>query len=341
MVFVTESPAPDDLFDLGLGFLGSKAVTSAVQLGVFAALADGPLDGERLAERTGVDERGAADFFDALVALDVLEREDGVYRNGSAAGRYLDPDGSPYVGDFFTFADAGIYRAWAGLTDALRTGEPQTARPGPDAGAAYDDLYDDDEHLAFFLNGMSGLSAVSADAIARRFPWAEYDSLCDLGTSKGKLPIEVARRHDHLTAVGLDLPPVESHFAETVAAHGLDDRVTFHAADFFEDPLPTADVFVLGHILHNWDAAASRTLLRKVHDALPDDGVLLVYGTIIDDDRRENALALLMSLNMLVTMESGSGYTFAECETWLDEAGFSSTRREELPGPDSLIVAEK
>lgn len=332
---------PGEVFDLGLGFMRSKAVLSAVRLGVFAELTAGSLDRATLAERTGVHERAAADFFDALVAVGALEREDGVYRNADAVDRYLDPDGSPYVGDFFAFADGAIYRGWAGLTDALQTGEPQTARPGPDAGAAYDDLYGDDRHLAFFLNGMSGLSAVSADAIARRFPWDEYDSLCDLGTSKGRLPIGVADRHDHLDVVGLDLPPVESHFAENVAAHGLSDRVRFEAADFFEDPLPAADVYVLGHILHNWDDDARRTLLGTVYDALPEDGALIVYGTIVDDDRRENALALLMSLNMLVTMESGSGYTFAECEQWLDEVGFSRSRRENLPGPDSMIVAEK
>lgn len=338
---MTDAPSPEPVLDLGLGFLGARALASAVELGVFAELGAEALDRAALADRTGVDERGAPDFFDALVALEMLEREDGVYRNAPAAARYLDREGSTYVGSFLGFAGARIYRSWAGLTDALQTGEPQTGRPDPGQGAAYGDLYEDEERLGSFLDAMSGLSALSARAIAERFPWRDYDSPCDLGTSKGKLLIEVADRHDHLTAVGFDLPPVESHFTDSVAAHGLGDRVSFHAGDFFEDPLPDADVFVLGHVLHNWDDDAKRRLLRKAYDALPDDGALIVYGTIIDDERRENALALLMSLNMLVTMESGGGYTFAECEAWLDGVGFSSTRREDLPGPDSMIVAEK
>ncbi len=338
-----DEPSPDPVFDVGLGFLGAKALATAVEFGVFDALADDPLPRAELADRTGVHERGAADFFDAFVALDLLEREDGVYRNAPAASRYLDSDGDAYVGDFLGFAGRNIYGSWAALDDALRTGEPQTGRPDPDPdrGAAYGTLYEDDERLAGFLDAMSGFSAVSADAVARRFPWSDYDTVCDLGTSKGKFLVEVAGRHDHLSAVGVDLPPVESHFVEHVAADGLDDRVAFRAADFFADPLPDADVFVLGHVLHNWEPGKKRRLLSRAYDALPEDGALVVYGTIVDDDRRENVLALLMSLNMLVTMDSGGGYTFAECEAWLAEVGFAGTRRVELPGPDSMVVAEK
>ncbi|WP_123533703.1 methyltransferase [Halosimplex salinum] len=188
---------------------------------------------------------------------------------------------------------------------------------------------------------MSGFSALSADAIADRFPWEEYDRVCDLGASKGAFLTEVVGRHSHLTGVGLDLPPVESQFRDHVADARLDDRVDFRAGDFFEDSLPDAEVYVLGHVLHNWDEERTRRLLGRVADALPADGTLVVYGMIVDDERRKHAHALLMSLNMLVTMEAGRGYTFAECERWLDDAGFAETRRADLPGPDSMIVAER
>lgn len=338
---MTETAPPDALFDVGLGFTKSRAVATAIEFGVFDALSEEPRALSDLADVTGVHERGAADFFDALVALDLLEREDGVYRNGPAAERYLDSDGETYVGDFLAFAGTGIYGSWAGLDDALRTGEPQTGAPNPGQGSAYDLVHEDDERLGAFLDAMSGFSAISARAIARDVPWTEYDAVCDLGTSKGAFLIAVAERHDHLDAVGLDLPPVESHFAENLAGSGLEDRISFRAADFFEDPLPDADVYVLGHVLHNWDEERNLELLERAYDALPYGGALIVYGMVIDDDRRENALALLMSLNMLVTMTEGSGYTFAECERWLSTVGFDTMRRADLPGPDSMIVAEK
>jgi hypothetical protein len=126
-----------------------------------------------------------------------------------------------------------------------------------------------------------------------------------------------------------------------VAQQGLTDRVRFQAGDFFKDKLPKADVIVMGHILHDWDLAAKKMLLKKSFDALPDGGAVIVYDAVIDDDRRENAFGLLMSLNMLIETTGGFDYTGAECQAWMREAGFTETRVEHLAGPDSMVIGLK
>ena len=115
----------------------------------------------------------------------------------------------------------------------------------------------------------------------------------------------------------------------------------FHGGSFFEDPLPKVDVIVMGHILHDWDLAQKRMLLGKVFDALPKGGAVVVYDAIIDDDRRNNAFGLLMSLNMLIETPGGFDYTGADCQAWMREAGFSKTRVEPLVGPDSMVIGLK
>src|SRR3989442_14740065 len=97
----------------------------------------------------------------------------------------------------------------------------------------------------------------------------------------------------------------------------------------------------MGHILHDWDAGEKRMLLQKAHAALPDGGVLIVYETIIDDDRRQNAFGLLMSLNMLIETPGGFDYTGADCSSWMRKAGFRETYVEHLVGPDSMVVGIK
>jgi hypothetical protein len=82
-------------------------------------------------------------------------------------------------------------------------------------------------------------------------------------------------------------------------------------------------------------------LVAKAHAALPRDGVLIVYDRRIDDDRRENAAGLLMSLNMLIETPGGFDYTGADCIGWLREAGFASIRQESLVGPYSMVVGIK
>ena len=89
-------------------------------------------------------------------------------------------------------------------------------------------------------------------------------------------------------------------FEKYVHQHGVADRVRFEEGDFFTDPLPRADVIIMGHILHDWDLEQKRMLLAKAHQALPEGGALIVFEALIDDERRENAFGLLMSLNMLI-----------------------------------------
>jgi SAM-dependent methyltransferase len=163
----------------------------------------------------------------------------------------------------------------------------------------------------------------------------------DIGCAEGAVPAQIALSHEHITGGGFDLPPLEPIFDAYVGRLGLGERLTFTAGDFFADPLPQADVLVMGHILHDWSLDEKRVLLQKAYDALPDGGALIVYETIIDDDRRSNAFGLLMSLNMLIETPGGFDYTGADCRAWMHEAGFRDSYVEHLVGPDSMVVGIK
>lgn len=115
-------------------------------------------------------------------------------------------------------------------------------------------------------------------------------------------------------------------------------RLRFVAGDFFADDLPEPDVLLMRHILHDWGLDEKRTLIGKAYKALPEGGALIVYESIIDNDRSENAFGLLMSLNMLIETERGFDYTAADCVGWMTDAGFSTMRVEHLVGPDSMVI---
>jgi hypothetical protein len=151
----------------------------------------------------------------------------------------------------------------------------------------------------------------------------------------------VARNFPHITGGGADLPPLEPVFTEYVAAHGLSDRLRFQCHDFFAESFPHADVLIMGHILHDWDLAEKKMLIKKAYEALPDGGALIVYEAIIDDDRRENAFGLMMSLNMLIETPGGFDFTGADCRGWMAEAGFKDSYVESLTGNESMVVGIK
>src|SRR3954469_22217404 len=304
-----EGVTPDEVMQLGLGFWGSKTLLSAVELGVFGELAHGPATAGTLIQKMGLHQRSARDFLDALVALRMLTRDGGSYANTQAADVFLDRRKPSYIGGLLEMANARLYPFWGSLTEALRTGEPQNeAKQG---GDLFETLYADPQRLAGFLKAMTGVSMGSARAIAAKFPWRDCGRFADIGTAEGGLAVQVALAHPHLSGIGFDLPPIRPHFEAHVAAQGLSDRLTFVDGDFFADPLPSADVLVMGHILHDWGLDRKRLLLAKAYEALPAGGALIVYETLIDDERRQNAVGLLMSLNMLIETREGFDYTGA------------------------------
>lgn len=335
----SEQSTPERILSLGLGFWGSKTLLSAVEIGLFTELAKGSFDLETLSERLMLHSRSARDFLDALVALGMLERDGDQYANTPETDLFLDRAKPSYIGGILEMANARLYPFWGSLTEALRTGQPQNeAKRGENFFTA---LYADPGRLKSFLEAMTGISMGTAIAIANKFPWDRYQTFVDLGTAQGGLPAQVAQAHNHLSGGGFDLPPVGPVFEEYVDSHGLGDRLRFYPGDFFEDPLPKADVLVMGRILHDWNLEEKKMLLGKVHEALPEGGALIVYDAVIDDERRENAFGLLMSLNMLIETPGGFDYTGADCCSWMRDAGFRETYVEHLVGPDSMVVGIK
>jgi hypothetical protein len=333
------SLAPDAILQLGFAFSGSKALLSAVELGLFTTLAAGPLTGTALMANLGLQQRGTIDFLDALVSLDMLERAGDQYANTAATDMFLDRNKASYIGGLLEMANARLYPFWGSLSEALRTGRPQNeAKIGENFFAA---LYQDPDRLKQFLGAMSAASMSTALSIAETFPWGEHRTVIDIGAAEGCVPVQLALRHPHLTGGGFDLPPVAPIFNQYVSSFGLADRLQFHPGDFFTDPLPPADVLVMGRILHDWSLEDKLKLLAKAHRALPDGGALIVYETIIDDDRRTNTFGLLMSLNMLIETQDGFDYTAADCRSWMAHVGFRDSYVEPLAGSDTMVVGIK
>src|SRR5581483_9873551 len=159
-------PTPEGILKLGMGFWGSKTLLSAVELGLFTELAKGALEAESLRQRLGLHERSARDFFDALVALGMLNRQGSTYANTPESDLYLDRAKPSYVGGILEMANARLYPFWGSLTEGLKTGRPQNeAKSG---GNFFSALYADPKRLENFLKAMTGLSLGTARAMAEK-----------------------------------------------------------------------------------------------------------------------------------------------------------------------------
>lgn len=336
---VATPPSPENIMKLGTAFWASKTLLSAVELEIFTRLAERPGNLEEVTSRVGLHPRAARDFLDALVALGFLQRQHGVYGNTPDTDLFLDKRKPSYIGGILEMLNARLYGFWNNLTDGLKTGEPQNEAKRNEN--FFQILYSDQERLRQFLSAMTGVSRGANLGIAHKFPWHKYRTFVDAGTAQGDLAAQVALAHSHLHGIGFDLPQAKPIFEDYARKLDLSHRLEFVAGDFFQQPLPKADVIMMGHILHDWDLAQKKHLVQAAWDALPAGGAFIVYDSIIDDERRENAFGLLMSLNMLIETPGGFDYTGADCMGWMKEAGFRATYVEHLVGPDSMVVGIK
>ena len=338
------NPSPDQILQIGMGFWASKTLLSAVELGLFTILADGPQTGAALEEALGLHPRATYDFLDALVALGLLGRQgDGPaarYQNTPSTALFLDRGSPRYIGGLLEMANARLYPFWGDLTPALKTGQPQNEvkRNGK---AMFDELYADPARLEQFMGAMSGVSRGNFEAFADRFDFSPFASHVDIGGATGQLALIVQARHPHLASRTLDLAVVRPIAERHIRAAGLEGRVAAGEIDFFAEEFPSADLITMGMILHDWNLEHKKMLIAKAFRALPEGGAFVAIENIIDDARRENAFGLMMSLNMLIEFGEAFDFTGADFTGWCLEAGFSRCEILPLAGAASAAIAWK
>jgi hypothetical protein len=341
---MSEQVDPSHIMQVGMGFWASKTLLSAVELELFTKVGSEAMTGSQIGEALGLNARAVPDFPDALVALELLDREgvgsDALYRNSQATAVFLDKASPAYIGGILEMANARLYRFWGDLTEALQTGKPQNEIKHT-GKAMFEELYSDPDRLEQFMNAMAGISLGPFQALAEKFDFSKYETLCDVGGATGQLSIVVANRHPHMRCTTYDLPVVEPIAKRTIEGAGLSDRVSTEAGDFFADPLPSANVITMGLILHDWDLERKMHLIKAAYDALPEGGAFIAVENLIDDARRENAFGLLMSLNMLIEFGDAFDFTGADFAGWCREVGFKDVDVVPLAGPASAGIAYK
>ncbi|MDX1667424.1 MAG: methyltransferase [Saprospiraceae bacterium] len=335
---------PSKIMQVGLGFWASKTLLAAVDLDLFTLLSNGPKDGPQIRKAIGLHRRGLYDFLDTLTALGFLQREGtgelAKYSNAPDVDAFLVKGKPTYVGGMLSMANHRLYGFWGFLEEALKTGRPQNEVKHGDK-PLFEKIYEDPKRLEEFLAAMAGIQMGNFMTLAKEFDFSPYKTLCDMGGANGSLSIAVAQENDHMQCISFDLPPVEPVATQHIHARGLADRVSSKSGDFFKDQVPSADVITMGNILHDWGEEDKLFLLNKAYEALPENGVFIAIENLIDDERRENAFGLMMSLNMLIETPEGSDYTPSDFDAWAKDVGFKRTSFMPLTGPASAAIAYK
>src|SRR5580704_2681355 len=266
---------PDHILELIDAFRRSKTMFAAVELGIF--------EGARPAEWKALPR-----LLDACVALGLLEKRDGGYVNTPQSDKFLRSGSPDSLTGYIHYSNQALYPMWSHLEDAVREGTPRWNQTFGVEGGIFSGFFRTEESKREFLKGMHGFGRLCSPAVAAAFDLTRFHRLIDLGGASGHLADAVHDRFPHIDAQVFDLPEVAQLYPAIIAG------------DFFMDPLPEADIYSLGRILHDWSDEKIHRLLVKIQAALPMGGGLLIAEKLLAPD---NINAHMQSLNMLIGTE--------------------------------------
>ena len=327
---------PEGILRLGNLFCDAKAVLTAVELGLFTLLHDNPLTEEEIRVALKLHGRGLGDWLNLVGALGLLTVDNGRYANAAGADRYLVQGGQTYIGGFLLRSNRNLYPAYGRLDEALRTGQQQS-------GSDFEEVTKNPHILAQFIHSMDAFTHVLGPQLIDAYDgWGDYTSVLDIGGCRGNLCSQIVKANPNLEGHVFDLPEMEPFFNEKVEQYALTGKVHFHGGSFFADDavLPSTDIAVLGHVLHDWDADQRGFLVNKAFQSLNPGGTLLVYDRMLvpGPSYVEN---LVISLDMLLVTDGGSEYTVDELVGHAERAGYESTTVKPLGEYDTLIICKK
>ena len=332
-------PSPDLLLHLAFGFAPPLMVRSAVQLGLFDALAASPLTAPALAAALHASIRGVTPLCEALAAFGLLERDaQGRFGLTSLSSVYLltsKPEQN--LGALFVQAGSQLIPSWLELTQCVRSGRPYTAVNRPDDGAA------------LFVGMVEGLLPMNwaaacelADHVMGRGHSGHAYKILDVAAGSGVWSLPFARKSAAVRVTAVDWPDVLPVTRRVCERYGVADRYRFSPGGLGEADLGEGyDWALLGHILHSEGETSSRRLLARVRAALAPGGGIAIAEFLCEEDRSGPMAALVFALNMLVHSDAGSTFSFKQISEWLREAGFVDVRRLEVSAPSPLILATK
>ncbi|KAJ0041696.1 hypothetical protein NL108_008240 [Boleophthalmus pectinirostris] len=321
----SELDYPFKLLEYFNGFRISKIIFSACELGVFdLLLTSDPLSAAQVAAKLNLSSDGAERLLDALVGIEILEvdtsQETALYSSTDVSNLYLTKNSPRSLHDMVLYQSQTIYPLWNNLADAVREGKNQNEKTfGLPADQVFETIYRSEEDMLKFMGLMKSSWILDGPDIVTAFDLSPFKTIVDLGGCSGALARELSRQYPSCTVTVYDLPSVteaaQKHFTQE------DDDITFQKGDFFTDALPSADLFVLARIIHDWPEEKCVSLLRRIHSVCKPGGGVLLVEALLFENHRGPITAQVFSLNMLVQTE-GRERRPSEYTAILNKTGF-------------------
>ena len=322
---------PDDLLQTIRGFQESRAILTGIELSVFAAIGNGAT-ASQVAAKIGTDARATEMLLNALVAMGMLAKTDGLFHATPVTARYFGGR-SPDDARAAMMHTVHLWHLWSTLTECVRSGTSVTRQEAAGPG---------DDWTEAFIAAMHHNARARAPQVVQAVGIKGSLRMLDVGGGSGAYSIAFAQANEMLQVDVLDLPDVLPIAQRYIEKAGLGHRIKTRPGDLRTDFLGQGfDLIFISAICHMLGPDDNRDLLKRCHTALAPKGRIVISDFILEADKTAPKQAALFALNMLVGTRDGSSYSEIEYGAWLREAGFQNVNRIRLPGPAHLMVGTR
>lgn len=324
--FTTPELDPTPLFDMVRGNYMTELLASGLELGLFDALADGPVPEDALREKLRLAPRPWAVLSTAMRALGLIEGPPGRPQAITPMGRFLLPGGSHEIRGYVGLT-SGLPGVKA-MIDLLRTDKPVSNRP--DEGKAFifregmESAMESGDSARRLTMALAGRAFICAPVLAEVLPLDGIGHLVDLGGGTGVYGMALAQRNPALRVTNLDRPEVLKVASGILSEHGPADRVAMVAGDLFGE-YPSCDAVLLSNVLHDWNPETCLDILSRCHKAIRPGGRLFIHDVYLND-ALDGPLEVALYSAALFSLTEGRAYSAGEYREMLSATGFTPAR---------------
>ncbi len=333
-------PSPDNVLKLLENFRRSKIMFAAVKLGVFDALHHQVRTPSELANILGCDSAAMERLLNACVGLQLLAKLDDAFTNTPAADAYLTSTSPRRMTGYINYSNDVMWKMWGNLEGAIREGSHRWKETFGWDEPIFSSFFKDDHAKREFLMGMHGFGKITSPVIVNAIDLSKFTHMVDLGGATGHWTIAACERWSNLNGTVFDLPAAVPLAEEMIAQSSASERIQAIGGDFFQDELPKGDLYALGRILHDWSAEKIDRLLKRVYDALPVGGAVMIGEKILNEKLDGPRWATLQDINMLIVTE-GQERSLSQYAKMLTGIGFRQIQACKTSVPLDVILAFK
>ena len=318
----------NQLFNMMWGYCVSGALRTAAELDIADHLMENSRTADELAPVIGCHAHSLYRLMRALATVGIFKQEGDKF-SLTPLGNLLRSD-IPRSQRDLTIEMCRYFEEWGQLTQTIKTGTPPKEN-------IYHELLVTDEQAQSFYNGMDSFYYGNPAPMLGHYDFSEVETVADIGGASGSQLIAVLKHYPHLKGILFDLPDTAKRAQANIEAAGLADRCRAVGGSFFESVPGGADVYLIRHVIHNWNDEKSIQILSNIRKVLPAHGKVLIIETLVPSVHEkcttawhklslaDKSIGSWWDLSMFV-VDDGAERTQEEYAQLLTKAGLKQSR---------------